>query len=285
MKLSTFILSVVAIFLNIRPIFGQSPNNNNLIISDLQSLLSQTQQNVRTYLSTILVDAIIKNVDAILNLTSVVNKNYGCSRLTTTTTTTSTTTSTSNCLLNLVLFIINSVFYFYSDNFNNYNQNKYLSLLWISYKIKLMFYISPYINDNHINDTYTDYQQVQATEYHNHDADSTTNAIARELAGSSTGPDPSTLPNPNLHKDPGANPGTQAARNRGTLAHGTSHTTTQHATTSWRHANQPSRTTARQGRKPQARQGQPGGQAKGKPTRKGRSRHLEGNQCENGHPS
>ena len=96
MKLSVLILSVLVICFNIPQIVGQLQNGNNLIISELQSLLTQTQQNVRAYLSTILVDAIIKNVDNIfasasLNLTTVVNKSYTCSRLTTT------TTSTSNC--------------------------------------------------------------------------------------------------------------------------------------------------------------------------------------------
>ena len=98
MKLSVLILSVLVICFNITEIAGQSQNSNNLIISELQSLLTQTQQNVRDYLSTILVDAIIKNVDAIFtstsfNLTNVVNKRFSCSRLTTT------TTSTSNYLL------------------------------------------------------------------------------------------------------------------------------------------------------------------------------------------
>ena len=98
MKLSVLILSVLVIGFNITEIAGQSQNSNNLIISELQSLLTQTQQNVRAYLSSILVEAIIKNVDAIFtstsfNLTNVVNKSFSCSRLTTT------TTSTSNCLL------------------------------------------------------------------------------------------------------------------------------------------------------------------------------------------
>ena len=98
MKLSILILSVLVIGFHIPEIAGQLLNGNNLIISELQILLTQTQQNVRDYLSTILVDAIIKNVDAIFtstkfNLTNVVNKSYSCSRLTTT------TISTSNCLL------------------------------------------------------------------------------------------------------------------------------------------------------------------------------------------
>ena len=61
MKLSVIILSVLAIGFNIAAKVGQSANNNNLIISDLQSLISQTQQSFRAFLSTILVDPIIKN--------------------------------------------------------------------------------------------------------------------------------------------------------------------------------------------------------------------------------
>ena len=98
MKLSVLILSVLVIGFHVPEIAGQLLNGNNLIISELQILLTQTRQNVRDYLSTILVDAIIKNVDAIFtstsfNLTNVVNKRFSCSRLTTT------TTSTSNGLL------------------------------------------------------------------------------------------------------------------------------------------------------------------------------------------
>ena len=79
MKLSVLILSVLVIVSNIHAIVGKSANSNHLIIIDLKSLLSQTQQSVRADLSTILVNAIIKNVDAIftlesLNLTSVVSK-------------------------------------------------------------------------------------------------------------------------------------------------------------------------------------------------------------------
>ena len=107
MKVNLFILSVLAIGLHLPIIECQS--SDNLIIRDLQILLSQTQKSVRAYLSTILVDAIILNVDAIfasasLNLTTVVNRNYACSRLTTT------TTSTSNWLLHLIPFTINLIF-------------------------------------------------------------------------------------------------------------------------------------------------------------------------------
>ena len=92
------VLSVLAIGFKISEIVRQL-SNNNLIISELQSLLSQTQQNVNAYLSTIRLDAIISNIDAIYasassNLTSIVNKSYSCARLTTTTTTASTTAST-----------------------------------------------------------------------------------------------------------------------------------------------------------------------------------------------
>ena len=94
MKLYVLILSVLAIFINTPATVGQSANSNNFIINDLQNLLSQTQQNVRAYLSRILVDTIIANVDSIFasassNLTSVVNNSYSCERLTTTTTRTS----------------------------------------------------------------------------------------------------------------------------------------------------------------------------------------------------
>ena len=113
MKLSVIIFSVLAFGLNIQEIVSQSSNINNLIISELQSLLSQTQQNIRGYLSSILVDAVIRdamniNVDAVFastssNLTNVVNKGYSCSKLTTT------TTSTSNC--RILSFKINLIFY------------------------------------------------------------------------------------------------------------------------------------------------------------------------------
>ena len=94
MKLSVLILSILGIGLNISGVAGHSSNNNNLIINDLQNLLSQTQQNLRAYLSTILVDNIIKNVDAIFttassNLKSLVSQSYSCARFTTTTTSTS----------------------------------------------------------------------------------------------------------------------------------------------------------------------------------------------------
>ena len=135
------ILSILAICLNIPEIVCQSPNNNNLIISDFQSLLSQTQQNVRAYLSTILVNSIIKNVDAIfasasLNLTNVVNNSYSCSRLTTLITTTSTTKS-SNCFILLVSFKLKH-FYFLLNNYishyiNNHHKNYKLDFLLSSY--------------------------------------------------------------------------------------------------------------------------------------------------------
>jgi hypothetical protein len=94
MKLYVLILSVIAIGLNIPVIEGQSSNRNDLIINDLQNFLIQTQRNVRAYLSTILVNNIIQNVDAIFatansNLTSFVNKSYSCAQLTATTRSTS----------------------------------------------------------------------------------------------------------------------------------------------------------------------------------------------------
>ena len=123
MKVNLFILSVLAIGLHLPIIECQL--SNNLIISDLQIILSETQKSVRAYLSTILVDAIISNVDAIfasssLNLTNVINRKYACFRLTTT------TTSTSNCLFHLIPFTINLTFYFKIRNHfkDNYNKNK-----------------------------------------------------------------------------------------------------------------------------------------------------------------
>ena len=59
--------------------FGQSFNNNDLMSSDVLSIIAKTQQDVRTYLSTILVDRIIINVDGIFkiassNITSLINR-------------------------------------------------------------------------------------------------------------------------------------------------------------------------------------------------------------------
>ena len=45
------ILSVLAVCLNVKEIVGQSDNSNNLIISELQSLLSQTQRIVHVDLN------------------------------------------------------------------------------------------------------------------------------------------------------------------------------------------------------------------------------------------
>jgi len=48
-----------------QPIVAQAVDNNNLVIKDIQILLSQVQRNVREYLSTIIVNSIIHNVDVI----------------------------------------------------------------------------------------------------------------------------------------------------------------------------------------------------------------------------
>ena len=83
MNIKVFIFSIFAILSNIQPIYTQSVNNNNLVTKDLQILLSNTQRSVRAYLSTILVDSIIQNVDVIfayasLNVSTIINKNYNC---------------------------------------------------------------------------------------------------------------------------------------------------------------------------------------------------------------
>ena len=94
MKLSVFVITILAIDLNIPVITGQSPNINNSI-----SLANETRQKVRLYLSGIYVnDTIIENVDAILasatlNLKTALNKSFDWSTLTTK------TTSISNRLL------------------------------------------------------------------------------------------------------------------------------------------------------------------------------------------
>ncbi len=80
--------------------YYQSSDNNDLINRDLQLLITNTQRSVREYLATILVDAIIQNVDKIfvsasLNFTSLINNQYNCAtRITTITKTTTTSTTT-----------------------------------------------------------------------------------------------------------------------------------------------------------------------------------------------
>ena len=84
MNIKVFIFSIFAILSNIKPICTQSVNNNNnLVTKDLQILLSNTQRSVRAYLSTILVDSIIQNVDVIfasasLNVSTNINEKYKC---------------------------------------------------------------------------------------------------------------------------------------------------------------------------------------------------------------
>ena len=83
MNIKVYIFSILAILSNIQTIVTQSVNNNNLVTKDIQILLSNTQRSVRAYLSTILVDTIIQNVDVIfasasLNVSKIINKNYNC---------------------------------------------------------------------------------------------------------------------------------------------------------------------------------------------------------------
>jgi hypothetical protein len=83
MNIKVFIFSILAILSSIQPIITQSVADNNLVAKDIQILLSNIQRSVREYLSTILVNPIIDNVDVIfasasLNISIIINKNYNC---------------------------------------------------------------------------------------------------------------------------------------------------------------------------------------------------------------
>ncbi len=83
MNIKVLIFSILAIFSNIEITITQLVNNNHLVTKDIQILLSNTQRSIRAYLSTILVDSLIQNVDVIfasasLNVSSIVNRNYNC---------------------------------------------------------------------------------------------------------------------------------------------------------------------------------------------------------------
>jgi hypothetical protein len=83
MNIKVFCFSILAIVSNIKPIVNLSVNNNNLVTKDIQNLLSNIQRSVRAYLSSILVDTIIHNLDVIfasgsLNISTIINKNYNC---------------------------------------------------------------------------------------------------------------------------------------------------------------------------------------------------------------
>jgi hypothetical protein len=83
MNIKVFIFSILSILSIIQPIVTQSVANNNLVAKDIQILLSNVHRSVREYLSTILVNPIIHNVDVIfvsasLNISTIINKNYNC---------------------------------------------------------------------------------------------------------------------------------------------------------------------------------------------------------------
>jgi hypothetical protein len=83
MNIKVFIFSILAILSNIETIVTQSVNNNNLVTKDIQILLNNIQRSIRAYLSTILVDSVIQNVDVIfasasLNVPTIINRNYNC---------------------------------------------------------------------------------------------------------------------------------------------------------------------------------------------------------------
>ena len=92
-------IHILLIIVNLISAFGQSTNNNDLISSDVLSIIAQAKQDVRSYLSKILAGRKIKNVDAIFakassNITSLINRNYNYLQITTTTTTNTTTPPT-----------------------------------------------------------------------------------------------------------------------------------------------------------------------------------------------
>ena len=83
MKIKVLIFSILAIFSNIEITVTQLVNNNHLVTKDIQILLSNTQRSIRAYLSTILVDSLLHNVDVIfastsLNFSTIINKSYNC---------------------------------------------------------------------------------------------------------------------------------------------------------------------------------------------------------------
>jgi phosphate uptake regulator len=65
MNIKVFIFNILAIVSNIERIATKSVNINNLVLNDFQDYLSNTQRSVRAYLSTILVDSLLHNVDVI----------------------------------------------------------------------------------------------------------------------------------------------------------------------------------------------------------------------------
>jgi hypothetical protein len=84
MNIIVFVFIILPILSNIGTIDTQSVNSKNLVTKDIQILLGNTQRSIRAYLSTILVDSVIHNVDvifasAILNVSTIINKNYNCS--------------------------------------------------------------------------------------------------------------------------------------------------------------------------------------------------------------
>jgi hypothetical protein len=83
MNIKVFIFSILAIVSNIEILATKSVHINNLVLNDFQDYLSNTQRSVRAYLSTILVDSLLHNVDVIfaatnLNFSINFNKNYNC---------------------------------------------------------------------------------------------------------------------------------------------------------------------------------------------------------------
>jgi hypothetical protein len=81
-------------------VFAQNPNND-LIINDVQKLLSNTLVAIQKYLENIVTNKVIIDINsflttASLDLTLLITNNYNCAKITSTTTTKSTTTITTS---------------------------------------------------------------------------------------------------------------------------------------------------------------------------------------------
>jgi hypothetical protein len=98
-----FIISIVNLsitcLLNMNTrVFAQNPNND-LIINDVQKLLSNTLVAIQKYLGNVVTNKVIIDINsflttASLDLTLLITNNYNCAKITSTTTTTTKSTTT-----------------------------------------------------------------------------------------------------------------------------------------------------------------------------------------------
>ena len=111
----TKLLFNLIIISNITTVFGQYKKSNDLLKNELQSILTNIQNNIQPYLAT----AVIQSVNSLfasggLNITALINKRYICAKISTTTTTTTkattitTTTTKTNTTTTTVSTISNS---------------------------------------------------------------------------------------------------------------------------------------------------------------------------------